>query len=100
MSQRRFLTQTSLVTRRGALMGLFLCLFPLFVLAETGPFRFVWLSDTHVGSGTGEQDLRASVSDINSLTGLSFVVHSGDVTEYRSEERRVGKESRSRWGPY
>src|ERR1039457_7478686 len=93
MSQRRFLTRTSLVTRRAALMGLWLCLIPLFVLAETGPFRFAWHSDTHVGSGTGEQDLRASVSDINSLTGLSFVVHSGDVTEYGSREQlRLAKD--------
>src|ERR1039457_6474401 len=93
MSQRRFLTRTTLVTRRAALMGLWLCLFPLFVLAETGPFRFAWLSDTHVGSGTGEQDLRASGSDINSLTGLSFVVHSGDVTEYGSREQlRLAKD--------
>src|ERR1019366_1083486 len=66
MSQRRFLTKTTLVTRRAALMGLLLCLFPLFLLAETAPFRFAWLSDTHVGSGTGEQDLRAAVIDINS----------------------------------
>ena len=87
MSQRRYLTQTPLVTRRAALVGLLLCLLPLFVLAESGPFRFAWLSDTHVGSGTGEQDLRAAVRDINSLTGLSFVVHSGDVTEYGSREQ-------------
>ena len=93
MSQRRFLTKTTLVTRRAALMGLLLCLFPLFLLAETAPFRFAWLSDTHVGSGTGEQDLRAAVIDINSLTGLSFVVHSGDVTEYGSREQlRLAKD--------
>ena len=74
-------------------MGLLLCLFPLFLLAETAPFRFAWLSDTHVGSGTGEQDLRAAVIDINSLTGLSFVVHSGDVTEYGSREQlRLAKD--------
>ena len=88
MSQRRYLTQTSLVTRRAALVGLLLCLLPLFVLAESAPFRFAWLSDTHVGSGTtGEQDLQAAVRDINSQTGLSFVVHSGDVTEYGSREQ-------------
>ena len=74
-------------------MGLLLCLSPLFVLAETGPFRFAWLSDTHVGSGTGEQDLRTAVRDINSLTGLSFVVLSGDVTEYGSREQlRLAKD--------
>jgi outer membrane protein assembly factor BamB len=62
-------------------------------LAETAPFRFAWLSDTHVGSTTGEQDLRAAVRDINSLTGLSFVVLSGDVTEYGSREQlRLAKE--------
>jgi predicted MPP superfamily phosphohydrolase len=44
-------------------------------------FRFAWLSDTHVGSTTGEEDLRATVRDLNSLTGLSFVVISGDITE-------------------
>ena len=72
MSQRRYLTQTSLVTRRAALVGLLLCLLPLFVLAESAPFRFAWLSDTHVGAGTGDQDLLAAVRDIKSLTGLSF----------------------------
>ena len=70
-----------------------LCLLPLLTLAQTGPFRFAFLSDTHVGSSTAEQDLRASVRDINSLTGLSFVVVSGDVTEYGSREQlRLAKE--------
>jgi outer membrane protein assembly factor BamB/predicted MPP superfamily phosphohydrolase len=79
--------------RRAAAFGLLLCLLPLVALAESGPFRFAWLSDTHVGSSTGEQDLRAAVRDINSLTGLSFVVVSGDVTEYGSREQlRLAKE--------
>jgi len=93
MLQRRFLTQPWLVTRRAALAGLLLCLLPLFVLAEAGPFRFAWLSDTHVGTATGEQDLRDAVRDINSLTGLSFVVVSGDVTEFGSREQlRLAKD--------
>ena len=57
------------------------------VLGETSSFRFAWLSDTHVGSTTGEEDLRASVRDINSTTGLAFVIVSGDVTEYGSREQ-------------
>ena len=66
---------------------------PLVLLAEPAPFRFAWLSDTHVGSTTGEQDLRAAVRDLNSMTGLSFVVISGDVTEYGSREQlRLAKE--------
>lgn len=52
--------------------------------AASESFRFAWLSDIHVGSATGEQDLRDSVRDINSLTGLAFVVISGDITEYGS----------------
>ena len=41
--------------------------------AETQPFRFAFLSDVHVGSLTGQEDLRATVQDMNSVTGLSFV---------------------------
>jgi predicted MPP superfamily phosphohydrolase len=78
--------------RRTASLGLLLSLLPLLALAESVAFRFAWLSDTHVGSSTSETDLRAAVSDINSLTGLSFVVLSGDVTEYGSREQfRVAK---------
>ncbi|MSU59479.1 MAG: hypothetical protein EXS35_15130 [Pedosphaera sp.] len=55
--------------------------------AETKPFRFVFLSDTHVGSASGEEDLRDAVRDLNALTNLSFVILSGDVTEYGSREQ-------------
>ncbi len=55
--------------------------------AQADAVRFAWLSDTHIGSSTAQEDLRASVRDINSLTGLSFVVLSGDVTEYGSREQ-------------
>lgn len=74
------------VTAAWAILPL-LILLPLLAIGQTNSFRFAWLSDTHVGSGTGEEDLRASVRDINSLTGLSFVVISGDVTEYGSREQ-------------
>jgi outer membrane protein assembly factor BamB/predicted phosphodiesterase len=50
-------------------------------------FRFAWLSDTHVGSPTGEADLRATVRDINGLTGYSFVIISGDITEFGGHEQ-------------
>jgi outer membrane protein assembly factor BamB/predicted phosphodiesterase len=64
-----------------------------FELRANEAFQFAWLSDTHVGSTTGEEDLRRAVRDINSMTGLSFVVLSGDVTEYGSREQlRLAKE--------
>src|SRR3954454_25348007 len=72
---------------------LLLSFLPLLAVGQTNSFRFAWLSDTHVGSQSGEEDLRASVRDINSLTGLSFVVISGDVTEFGSREQlRLAKE--------
>src|ERR1035437_436456 len=87
MSQRRLITRTLRAARRAAFLGLLLWLLPLLVFADSASFRFAWLSDTHVGSGSAEQDLRAAVRDINSLIGLSFVVLSGDVTEYGSREQ-------------
>lgn len=57
------------------------------------PLRFAWLSDTHIGSSTAEEDLRAAVRDIDSMTGLAFVVVSGDVTEYGSRDQlRLAKQ--------
>ena len=55
-----------------------------FVFAANADLRFAWLSDTHIGSPNFEEDLRASVKDINSIEGLSFVLVSGDVTEFGS----------------
>jgi len=88
------MTNPRALTERTALAILFALIFvPLLAVGQTSSFRFAWLSDTHVGSLTGEEDLRASVRDINSLTGLSFVVISGDVTEYGSREQlRLAKE--------
>src|SRR4051794_30925874 len=79
------------VTLLGVL--LLLAIFPLRLRAATDSFRFAWLSDTHVGSTSGEEDLRATVRDINSQTGLAFVIVSGDVTEYGSREQlRLAKD--------
>lgn len=43
--------------------------------------RFAWLSDTHVGNSTGEEDLLNSINDINKRNNIDFVIVSGDVTE-------------------
>ena len=66
---------------------------PATLPAGRAPLRFAWLSDTHVGSDRGADDLRASVADINSLSGLSFVLVSGDITEMGSfADLRLAKE--------
>jgi outer membrane protein assembly factor BamB/predicted phosphodiesterase len=57
-----------------------------------GPLRFAWLSDTHVGSDRGADDVRAAVADINATKGLSFILVTGDITEMGSfEEFRQAK---------
>jgi outer membrane protein assembly factor BamB/predicted phosphodiesterase len=60
-------------------------LLALLLLVPIGSLRFAWLSDTHVGSTTGEEDLRASVREINEMRGIQFVIVSGDVTEFGSD---------------
>ena len=37
---------------------------------------------------------------VNALTNISFAIEKGEFIAVRSEERRVGKECRSRWSPY
>jgi len=91
MSQSRSVTQALGAFWRTAAFAWLIAISPL--VAGDNSLRFAWLSDTHVGSSTGEQDLRAAVHDINSLTGLNFVVLSGDVTEYGSRgQLRLAKE--------
>src|SRR5690606_3155673 len=56
------------------------------------PFQFAHVTDTHVGSATGVDDLRRTVADINANPELDFVIWSGDVTEFGSdEELRLAK---------
>src|SRR5262249_34164125 len=75
------------ITSSLLVLGLAFLALPAQLAAAADSFQFAWLSDTHVGSTTGEEDLRASVRDINSQTNLSFVIVSGDVTEYGSREQ-------------
>jgi 3',5'-cyclic AMP phosphodiesterase CpdA len=51
--------------------------------AQIKPFRFAFISDTHIGSpdGRAEEDLRRTVADINQLKDVAFVVITGDITE-------------------
>jgi outer membrane protein assembly factor BamB/predicted phosphodiesterase len=72
---------------RAKLAGALLLMLLLPLLLAAAPFRFAFLSDTHIGSGTAADDLRLAVRDINAMTGLNFVVISGDITEYGSREQ-------------
>src|SRR5829696_9248997 len=68
--------------------------FSISTFAQKKPFRFAFISDTHIGSPNGgaEEDLRTTVADINSMTGIAFVVLTGDITELgKDEELKLAK---------
>jgi len=70
-----------------------ICLSSVAGPARQNSARFAWLSDTHIGSSTAEEDLRRAVADINHSRLADFVLVSGDVTEYGSwEQLRLARE--------
>lgn len=50
------------------------------------PFQFAHVTDTHIGGATSEEDLRRTIADINANPDLDFVILSGDITEFGSDE--------------
>src|SRR5258705_13908813 len=69
-------------------LGFLFILFTILTEAQFSPFRFAFLSDTHIGSpdGKAEEDLRRTVADINQMTDIAFVVITGDITELGTNE--------------
>ncbi|GEP97409.1 outer membrane protein assembly factor BamB family protein [Chitinophaga cymbidii] len=69
-----------------------LCLAALAAPAQDTLFRFALVTDTHVGTQTGQEDLERTIADINQQPQIDFVIFSGDVTEFGSdEELRLSK---------
>jgi len=55
-------------------------------------FRYAFVTDTHVGSPTGEEDLRRTVADINLQKDVDFVIVTVDVTEMgTNDELKLAK---------
>jgi outer membrane protein assembly factor BamB len=50
------------------------------------PFIFALITDTHIGNPANNEDLLRTVEDINTMSEISFVIVSGDVTEFGSYE--------------
>ncbi|WP_199117411.1 PQQ-binding-like beta-propeller repeat protein [Pedobacter sp. ASV28] len=62
-------------------------------LTHAQNFKYAFVTDTHVGTATGEEDLRKTVADINLQTDINFVLVTGDVTEMgTNNELRLAKE--------
>ena len=61
--------------------------------SQDGRFSFALVTDTHIGGESADEDLMRTVNDINLTDSLAFVIISGDVTEFGSdEELRKAKE--------
>lgn len=58
--------------------AIFIC---CFLNSNAQSFKYAFVTDTHVGTATGEEDLKRTVTDINNQTDLDFIVVTGDVTE-------------------
>ncbi len=50
---------------------------------------FAHISDTHIGGNTAAEDLRRTVKDINENDSIQFVVITGDITEFGSDEEII-----------
>jgi outer membrane protein assembly factor BamB/predicted phosphodiesterase len=59
----------------------FTIFFSCFLNSNAQTFKYAFVTDTHVGTATGEEDLRRTVNDINKQNDLDFIVVTGDVTE-------------------
>lgn len=49
-------------------------------------FKFVFVTDTHIGSTTSEEDLKRTIADINKLENVDFALFTGDITEMGTDE--------------
>lgn len=66
--------------------GLLVLFILIAVMGRSQSFKFGFVTDTHIGSGTSYEDLRRTVLDINADTSLRFVVITGDITEFGSDD--------------
>jgi outer membrane protein assembly factor BamB/Icc-related predicted phosphoesterase len=61
--------------------------------AANAQLRFALVTDTHIGGTGADEDLRRTVTDINAIDTIDFVIVSGDVTEFGSDaELSLAKE--------
>ncbi len=73
------------MTRKVIFLFLFLSFYVVFVNAQQTKICFAHITDTHVGSSTGAEDLIRVVNDINKLDNIEFIILSGDITEFGSD---------------
>lgn len=75
----------------------YIVVFTIFITSFLGvnaqTFKYAFVTDTHVGTETGEEDLRRTVNDINQQNDLDFILVTGDITEMGTKvEIKLAKE--------
>lgn len=55
-------------------------------LCQAQSFQFAFVSDTHIGNPTAQEDLARTITDINANPTLEFVVITGEITAFGSDE--------------
>ncbi|MDP4291580.1 MAG: PQQ-binding-like beta-propeller repeat protein [Bacteroidota bacterium] len=66
-------------------IGLLVIFIVIAGIAKAQSFKFGFVTDTHIGSVNAAEDLCRTVQDINADTSLRFVVITGDITEFGSD---------------
>ena len=87
VSERRESYTCFIRTKIKRMKAKFFLLFLILSLSlQAQEFKFAFITDTHIGSSTSEEDLIRSISDINKMSDLDFVLITGDVTEMGTDE--------------
>ena len=66
--------------------GLLLLFFGFIFSLNAQTIRFAHVTDTHIGSNNASEDLVRTVTDINAQPDIDFVILSGDITEFGSDQ--------------
>lgn len=76
---------------KNLLLFLFVSFLSFNVAAQN--FKYAFVTDTHIGTATGEEDLRRTVADINNQKDIDFILVTGDVTEMgTNDELKLARE--------
>lgn len=65
---------------------LYLFIFCISSISVAQNFKFAFVTDTHIGASTSEEDLQRTIADINKLENIDFALFTGDITEMGTDE--------------
>ncbi|MDP4206580.1 MAG: PQQ-binding-like beta-propeller repeat protein [Bacteroidota bacterium] len=66
--------------------GIYILFWLLFISVQGQKIHFAHITDTHVGGNTAAEDLERTIQDVNNLPDIDFVIFTGDITEFGSDE--------------